>query len=303
MKNQNRVLTVLIVLVALVALVGLVVLLLPPETGPIPPPSSSQISVGEVSSLEPSSQETSSLESVPSEESVMSSAPASSSAKPVDVQPESKVPAVSSQPVSSAGEVRQYTKAELAEELNDWNLFLVNPDRTVDENWAPSSLSSVGNDQSIDSRILSAYQAMMKAAKQDGVSLWVVSGYRSYSKQNRLYNNRVTRAKNDNPSFTQAEAEAEAARHVARPGTSEHQLGLAMDFNSTETSFATTKAGKWLKKNAANYGFILRYEEDKQDVTKITYEPWHYRYVGAKHALTMQEKGLCLEEYIDWLKG
>ena len=196
-----------------------------------------------------------------------------------------------------------YTREELAAELNDWNLFLVNPDHTIDENWAPADLKSLGNDQSIDSRAYSAYNAMVKAAKKDGVSLWAVSGYRSYSKQNRLYNNRVTRSKNENPSFTQAQAEADAAQHVARPGTSEHQIGLAVDFNSVETSFASTKAGKWLKQNAAQYGFILRYEKEKQSLTKVTYEPWHYRYVGAKHALTMQEKGMCMEEYIQWLKG
>ena len=246
----------------------------------------------------------------------------SDTATVVDAAPDSKVPAAPSSSdapsmasskasssatskISSSTSSRAggYTREELAAELNDWNLFLVNPDHTIGEDWKPSDLKSLGNDQSLDSRAYSAYNAMVSAAKKDGVSLWAVSGYRSYSKQNRLYNNRVDRSKRENPSLSQAEAEADAAQYVARPGTSEHQLGLAVDFNSVETSFSDTKAGKWLKQHAAEYGFILRYEKEKQSITKVTYEPWHYRYVGAKHALTMQEKGMCMEEYIDWLKG
>ena len=246
----------------------------------------------------------------------------SDTATVVDAAPDSKVPAVSSSSdasstvsskdsssttskisSSTSSKVGGYTREELAAELNDWNLFLVNPDHTIGEDWKPDDLKSLGNDQSLDSRAYSAYNAMVSAAKKDGVSLWAVSGYRSYSKQTRLYNNRVDRSKRENPSLSQAEAEADAAQYVARPGTSEHQLGLAVDFNSVETSFADTKAGKWLKEHAAEYGFILRYEKEKQSITKVTYEPWHYRYVGAKHALTMQEKGICMEEYIDWLKG
>ena len=218
----------------------------------------------------------------------------SDTATVVDAAPDSKVPAVSSSSdasstvsskdsssttskisSSTSSKVGGYTREELAAELNDWNLFLVNPDHTIGEDWKPDDLKSLGNDQSLDSRAYSAYNAMVSAAKKDGVSLWAVSGYRSYSKQNRLYNNRVDRSKRENPSLSQAEAEADAAQYVARPGTSEHQLGLAVDFNSVETSFADTKAGKWLKEHAAEYGFILRYEKEKQSITKVTYEPWH----------------------------
>ena len=280
MENKKSLLYGLISVVSLAVVIGLVVLITSMGARPS--------ATGEVSGV--------------SDSSVVSDA--SQTVTAVDGPTQSKVPATSSQSASSASsQTGGYTREELAADLGEWNLFLVNPDYTIEESWAPADLTSVGNDQSIDSRIYSAYRAMVSAAEQDGVSLWVVSGYRSYSKQNRLYNNRVARSKEENPSFTQAEAEADAAMHVARPGTSEHQIGLAIDFNSVETSFADTKAGKWLKSHAAEYGFILRYEEDKQSITKVTYEPWHYRYVGAKHALTMQEKGMCLEEYIDWLKG
>lgn len=301
MKRQNTLLYALISVAAIVAVVGLVVLMTRSGGGNSPAGNSSETYEAESAISSVTESEISSSQVSEMIDSTISSEPT----VPVDVTPESKVSITSSENASSeiGSQISGYTRQELAAELDDWNLFLVNPDNTIDENWTPQELKSVGNDQSIDSRIYSAYNAMISAAKKDGVSLWVVSGYRSYSKQNRLYNNRVTRSKNENPSFTQEEAEADAARNVARPGTSEHQLGLAIDFNSVETSFADTKAGKWLKEHAAEYGFILRYEEDKQDITKVTYEPWHYRYVGAKHALTMQEKGMCMEEYIDWLQN
>lgn len=301
MKRQNTLLYALISVAAIVAVVGLVVLMTRSGGGNSPAGNSSETYEAESAISSVTESEINSSQVSELIDSTISSEPA----VPVDVTPESKVSITSSENASSeiGSQISSYTRQELAAELDDWNLFLVNPDNTIDESWTPQELKSVGNDQSIDSRIYSAYHAMVSAAKKDGVSLWVVSGYRSYSKQNRLYNNRVTRSKNENPSFTQEEAEADAARNVARPGTSEHQLGLAIDFNSVETSFADTKAGKWLKEHAAEYGFILRYEEDKQDITKVTYEPWHYRYVGAKHALTMQEKGMCMEEYIDWLQN
>ena len=101
--------------------------------------------------------------------------------------------------------------------------------------------------------------------------------------------------------MSEEEAKKEAATRVAIPGTSEHHLGLAVDINSVETSFENTKAFKWLQKNAENYGFVLRYPKDKKAITKIIYEPWHYRYVGVEHAKEMNRLGLCLEEYIDLL--
>ena len=103
--------------------------------------------------------------------------------------------------------------------------------------------------------------------------------------------------------MTRAEAEKKAATIVALPGTSEHHLGLAVDINSVETSFEDTAAFRWLQENAENYGFILRYPKDKQEITKIIYEPWHYRYVGVEHAKTINGLGMCFEEYVEYLSN
>ena len=143
---------------------------------------------------------------------------------------------------------------------------------------------------------------MCKAAADDGVTLISVSAYRSYNYQNTLYKNRVERCKREEGLDDEA-AKKKAATIVAVPGTSEHHLGLAVDINSVETSFENTAAFRWLQKHAADYGFIMRYAEDKQAITKIIYEPWHYRYVGVEHAKAMGELGMCMEEYIDYLKS
>ncbi len=194
-----------------------------------------------------------------------------------------------------------YTKSGVAE-LDEWYLFLVNPTHTIGSDWV-ANMTYIDSEYQLDSRIIEPYKAMVAAARADGVTLYPISCYRPYSTQQRLYNNRVDRAKRENPSFTQKEAEVYAATHVARPGTSEHQTGLAIDFNSVETDFGSTKAGKWLKEHANEYGFILRYEKDKQSKTGVTWEPWHYRFVGVKHAKRMTELGMCMEEYVDYIKA
>ncbi len=219
--------------------------------------------------------------------------------------------AVSSQATSSQaaqpangkvnGDYIQYTKSG-ADELNEWYLFLLNPTHTVDSSWSVP-MTYLDEEYRLDSRIITAYKDMVKAAANDGVWLYPVSCYRSYETQNRLYWNRVERAKRDNPSFSQKEAEDYAATIVARPGTSEHQSGLAIDFNSLEQDFGSTKAGKWLYTHCNDYGFILRYEKEKQSLTGVIWEPWHFRFVGVKHAKRMTELGYCLEEYIDYIKA
>ena len=194
-----------------------------------------------------------------------------------------------------------YTKSGVAE-LDEWYLLLVNPVSTIDSDWI-ADMTYLDSEYRLDSRIIEPYKDMVEAARKDGVTIYPISCYRSYARQQELYKNRVERAKREYPSFTQQQAEDYAATHVARPGTSEHQTGLAIDFNSVETDFGSTKAGKWLKENAEDYGFILRYEEDKQDKTGVTWEPWHYRFVGVKHAKRMNQLGMCLEEYVDYIKA
>ena len=108
--------------------------------------------------------------------------------------------------------------------------------------------------------------------------------------------------------YSQAEAEELAAKVVAVPGTSEHQLGLAVDIVSTDyyvldESQATTKTQQWLMEHCWEYGFILRYPDDKSEITGIIYEPWHYRYVGTAVSLPLRDSGLCLEEYLGAVTG
>lgn len=140
----------------------------------------------------------------------------------------------------------------------------------------------------VDSTANSALKEMFAAAAEDGISLWVISGYRSYDHQYNTYYGYVARS-----------GQAEADRYSARPGHSEHQTGLAFDLNSLEQSFGQTAEGKWLKANCHKYGFIIRYPEDKEPITGYMYEPWHVRYLGVDIATSVYESGLCLEEYLN----
>jgi len=139
----------------------------------------------------------------------------------------------------------------------------------------------------VNSQAQSALNEMFSAASADGVSLWVQSGFRSYSYQKQLYEN-----------YAAQDGYAAADRYSARPGHSEHQTGLAFDLNSLSTSFGQTKEGKWLANNCWKYGFIIRYPEGKEDVTGYMYEPWHVRYLGKDTAKAVHDSGLTLEEYL-----
>ena len=103
--------------------------------------------------------------------------------------------------------------------------------------------------------------------------------------------------------MTREDAYENARLTIQEPGHSEHHTGLAVDFNDVSSDFRNTEAYAWLQKNAAKYGFVERYPEDKVDITGIDYESWHYRYVGREHAEAMQSLNMCLEEYVLYLKG
>jgi len=136
--------------------------------------------------------------------------------------------------------------------------------------------------------VMEAWNAMVAAAKEDGISLWIISGYRSYETQEAVYNNYVAN-----------NGQADADTYSARPGHSEHQTGLAFDINQISYTFGETPAGKWVAENAAQYGFIIRYPQEKQHITGYIYEPWHLRYLGTELAMDVYESGLCLEEYLN----
>ena len=179
-------------------------------------------------------------------------------------------------------------------------LILVNPWNTVPEGYKVET-SSLLNGESVDSRCYSDLAAMLQECLAAGGSPIVCSAYRPHEKQVRLYQEQVDSLLAQGR--TQEEAEAEAGTVVAVPGTSEHELGLAVDICDSENqnldeSQLETLTQQWLIKHCWDYGFILRYPVDKSEITGIIYEPWHYRYVGRKNAAKIHESGLCLEEYL-----
>lgn len=176
--------------------------------------------------------------------------------------------------------------------------ILVNP-----WNYVPSDYSvklSKYGDYKVAKICLDDLKQMLADCKSAGSKAIVVSAYRSNSYQASLYERRVQRFMNEG--YDRETAEIEAAKRVAVPGTSEHELGLALDivdvsYQNLDKKQETTAAQKWLMANSWKYGFILRYPNNTTDVTGIIYEPWHYRYVGKKLAKELHECGLCLEEY------
>jgi len=191
------------------------------------------------------------------------------------------------------------------DEEDEWRLMLVNLQNPSPENFAPPETVNINTNHKVDSRILIQLQDMIAAAKKDGCSLEVTSGYRSYSTQKSLYDKEVSEHKAEGK--TQEQAEIDASKEVARPGTSEHVTGLAVDilysgfyskYKEPNEAFADSKEFEWLQQHAHEYGFILRYPKGKTEITGVTYEPWHYRFVGTKHARTIKEEGLILEEYL-----
>ena len=158
-------------------------------------------------------------------------------------------------------------------------VLIANKTYSLPKSYAPGGLLSSFN---------SAFNKMKSDASGDGVSLKVISGYRSYSRQSTIYNNYVSK-----------DGRAKADTYSARAGHSEHQTGLAADINSLSTSFINTKEGKWLNDNCYKYGFIIRYPKGKNDITGYMYEPWHIRYVGVDLATKLYNSGnwITIEEY------
>ena len=189
-----------------------------------------------------------------------------------------------------------------------WRIILVNPWNTVPEDYdptlveIPSGLATQG--VLVSQECYDALIAMLEACNADTPRAVVVSGHRTHAYQEKLYKNKVSRVQAEGYSYE--EALVEAAKVVAIPGTSEHQLGLAVDIVDSRayslTDYqATLPAQKWLMEHCWEFGFILRYPDDKTNVTGIIYEPWHYRYVGLELAKELYDAGLTLEEYIQGL--
>ena len=180
----------------------------------------------------------------------------------------------------------------------EWNLIIVSLTREIPEGYKPEVVEVVNSGHDLDKRVAPYYEKMYYAAKKEGIILTPFSGNRSYERQRINYNN-LTETYMARYGIDRKAAQKKAATVILPPGTSEHNIGLAMDICNTYDSFANSKEYAWLTKNAYKYGFILRYPKGKEDVTGIVYEPWHWRFVGIEYAKKIRDSGLCLEEYLD----
>ena len=182
-----------------------------------------------------------------------------------------------------------------------WKLVLVNPWNPLPDNHSIQTVE-LKNGLQVDARCYPDLQAMMDACRADGLSPVICSAYRTREKQERLYQAEVERWQDRG--YSQDNAKAEAGKAVAIPGTSEHQLGLAVDIvdinnQHLDETQESTEVQKWLMEHSWEYGFILRYPNEKSEITGIIYEPWHYRYVGREDAEQIHTLGVCLEEYLE----
>lgn len=187
---------------------------------------------------------------------------------------------------------------------DDWSLLLVNNRHPIPENYE-FTLGTIRGNLQCDERVIPPLLSMLQAAKEDNITLEVCSPYRTLDRQEYLFDRKIVRYMNRGMSYM--DAYKLSARVVNVPGTSEHQIGLALDiytdsYKSLDEGFGETAAGKWLQEHCAEYGFILRYPKGKEYITGIEYEPWHFRYVGRAAALDIMGQGLTLEEYVETLE-
>lgn len=182
----------------------------------------------------------------------------------------------------------------------NWNLALVNRWNPLPQGFTPK-LASLEGGYRIDYRCVNEAAAMLAACRAAGAGASICSAYRGYDLQSSLFRN----AKNKKMAQGMSEADAyyQTSLSTAIPGTSEHQLGLALDIVDTSNralndSQESSGTSRWLHDHCWEYGFILRYPSDKTNITGIIYEPWHYRFVGTEAAIYMRDTGLCLEEYL-----
>lgn len=180
-----------------------------------------------------------------------------------------------------------------------WNLRLVNKDNPLPRDFSVETAEAA--EGQLDSRAASALSQMVSDMEAQGLSPVVCSSFRTWEEQEALHQNKVNRLLSQG--YSLASAEEEASRWVVPAGTSEHQLGLAADIVAAdcqvlEEEQENTPEQQWLMAHCQEYGFILRYPRDKQGLTGVGYEPWHYRYVGVEAAQEIMSQGLCLEEYL-----
>ena len=230
-----------------------------------------------------------------------SAVPAASaaSAPAASVSSAAGAPAASSEAGSSLLTAQQ-AQAMLA----DPRMVLVNHTNKMPDDYTFTTKecgSATAVNKTLQTEAADAFLAMQAAAAKEGVTIWMQSGYRSVKYQEGLYSRKTQYYLNKG--LSQADALKKAATIVNPPGYSEHNCGLAADLNSPEhtsldAGFEKTAAFRWLSAHAVEYGFILRYPKDAEAVTEITYEPWHWRYVGPENAALIQQSGLCFEDAV-----
>lgn len=222
----------------------------------------------------------------------------SSPAEPVSSQ-ESESSQEPAPPVESS--VPEPSPAASAPENEEgWELLLVSVKSPLPDNYS-ATLEDVGNGFQVDMRIATSLKEMVAKAKADGINLEICSAYRDPVKQSDIMEDRIQEYMGYG--YLREDAEKAVQREIAKPGTSEHQTGLAVDIvtpshRTLDRAFEDTTAFRWLAENAWEFGFVLRYPDGKEPVTGISYEPWHYRYVGRIAARDIQRGGYCLEEYL-----
>lgn len=178
----------------------------------------------------------------------------------------------------------------------DWRLILINAEHSVPEDYNPE-LIQLSNGVRIDSRIYTDLQRMFDDARNAGIYPVVGEGYRTHEEQEKMMSDKIESFIAEG--YSRSKAKKLAREWVAEAGKSEHETGLALDINADQSQSDDNAVYDWLAENAYKYGFILRYPPDKEDITGISYEPWHYRYVGAETASEIHERNITLEEYLD----
>ena len=239
---------------------------------------------------------------VPTADAAGSAANSAASSLP-SAAPSSKAES-SAESVESRDNLLGLTAAEAKAMLADPLMILVNHTNKMPENYTFETAecgSKTAVNKTLQTVACNAFLELQKAAAAENVTVWMQSGYRSVSYQTSLYEKKTNYYKQQG--YDDAKAKEMAAAIVNPPGYSEHNCGLAADLNSPEHTgldegFENTAAFRWLCQHAGEYGFILRYPKGAEEKTEITYEPWHWRYVGVENAAKINASGLCFEDYI-----
>lgn len=196
----------------------------------------------------------------------------------------------------AAKEPNPFSFAGTEKDETAWCLILVNKWNYIPDDYKVE-LIELESGESVDTRIYPALQEMFDNAKSDNIYPVVASAYRTSKKQQSLMDEKINEYENEG--YSAEEAKAKAETWVAVPGTSEHQLGIAVDINADGIHSTGEEVYEWLGENAYKFGFINRYPSDKTEITGIINEPWHYRYVGITAATEIYNQGVCLEEYLN----